>query len=257
MGFTHWYIFPIIYVCHSDLSQDAEAICGPIANQIRAAINQEHSLGVAHIVLLRPRTIPKTTSGKIARSWCRKAYVGGTLDAVYKKSFRVEASATPSFGTESESGTSNAPTSATKAPPNAAKSVDPETIRKMDKQAILKKLLGDVCRLGSMSPDMVDKSAALITMLDSLSISQFKGMLEQEYATKLSDEYLFREDTTITKLVEVVKLGYAPDDGGDAQEGGGGGGGHSSQAAGAVGGSAGGLAGALGCPPGVVCCVVM
>lgn len=127
----------------------------------------------------------------------------------------------------------------------------------MDKQAILKKLLGDVCRLGSMSPDMVDKSAALITMLDSLSISQFKGMLEQEYATKLSDEYLFREDTTITKLVEVVKLGYAPDDGGDAQEGGGGGGGHSSQAAGAVGGSAGGLAGALGCPPGVVCCVVM
>ena len=244
------------YMCHSDTLQDAEAVCGPIANQIRAAINQEHSLGVAHIVLLRPRTIPKTTSGKIARSWCRKAYVGGTLDAVHRKSFRVEASATPSFGADSESGTSNAPTSATSASPSAAaKSVDPETIRNMDKQAILKKLVEDVCRLGSMSPDMVDKSAALITMLDSLSISQFKGMLEQEYATKLSDEYLFREDTTIAKLVEVVKLGYAPDDGGDAQEGGGGG--HNTPAAGAVGGTAGGLAGALGCPPGVVCCVVM
>ena len=242
-------------MCRSDTSQDAEAICGPIANEIRAAINQEHSLGVAHIVLLRPRTIPKTTSGKIARSWCRKAYLAGTLDVVCKKSFRLEANATPSFGAESrQSGGSNAPTSAaTGAPPTAAKSVDPEMIRNMDKQDILTKLLEDVCRLGSMSPDMVDKSAALITMLDSLSISQFKGMLEQEYATKLSDEYLFREDTTITKLVEVVKLGYAPDDGGDAQEGG-----HSGQAAaGAVGGSAGGLAGALGCPPGVVCCVVM
>ena len=238
--------------------QDAEAACGPIANEIRAAINQEHSLGVAHIVLLRPRTIPKTTSGKIARSWCRKAYVGGTLDAVYKKSFRLEANGTPSFGAQSQSGSSDAPASAAtgasaSAVPTAAKSVDPESIRNMGKKAILEKLVADVSRLGSMSPDIVDKSAALITMLDSLSISQFKGMLEQEYATKLSDEYLFREDATLTKLVEVVKLGYAPDDGGDAQEGGGGGH-HSGQA---VGGSAGGLAGALGCPPGVVCCVVM
>eukprot|EP00563_Minutocellus_polymorphus_P004895 CAMPEP_0181045032 /NCGR_PEP_ID=MMETSP1070-20121207/13587_1 /TAXON_ID=265543 /ORGANISM="Minutocellus polymorphus, Strain NH13" /LENGTH=834 /DNA_ID=CAMNT_0023123525 /DNA_START=136 /DNA_END=2636 /DNA_ORIENTATION=- len=238
-------------------AKDVEAVCAPIANEIRAAINQEHSLGVAHIVLLRPRTIPKTTSGKIARSWCRKAYIAASLNAVYKKSFRVEASGTPSFVAESQSTSSSAPTSTPSAavPPVAAKSVDPEVIRNMGKDAILKKLVGDVCRLGSMSPDMVDKSAALITMLDSLSISQFKGMLEQEYATKLSDEYLFREDTTLTKLVEVVRLGYAPDDGGDAQEGGGGGGGGvgghgGGQAVNAVGSSGGGLAGALGCPPG-------
>ena len=238
--------------------KDAESKCAPIANEIRAAINREHSLGVAHIVLLRPRTIPKTTSGKIARSRCQKAYIAGSLDAVYAKSFRVDASGTPSFGAESSQSTSsNAPTSTTgtsaaaAVPPVAAKPIDPETIRNMDKDAILKKLVGDVCRLGAMSPDMVDKSAALITMLDSLSISQFKGMLEQEYATTLSDEYLFREDATLTKLVEVVKIGYAPDDGGDAQEGGG-----QATAVNAVGSSGGGLAGALGCPPGVVCCVV-
>ena len=57
-------------------------------------------MGIASIVLVRPRTIPKTTSGKIARSWCRKAYIGATLDVVYSKSFRVNAS--ESNGKESQ-----------------------------------------------------------------------------------------------------------------------------------------------------------
>lgn len=217
-----------------------EAVCEPIAKKIKAAVNQEHSLGIAHIVLLRPRTIPKTTSGKISRSWCRKAYAGKTLDAVYTKSFTVSADeSNESQGMKPlEIENNNAP---------MTKAVDAQAIRDMDKGAILKKLINDVCRLGSMSPEMIDKTAALVAILDSLSISQFKGMIEHEYATTLSDEYLFREDTTLLKLVEVVKLGYAPDDGGDHEAGASG---HSHAV-----GTAGGLAGALGCPPGV-CCVV-
>mmetsp|Transcript_25766 Transcript_25766/g.52385 ORF Transcript_25766/g.52385 Transcript_25766/m.52385 type:complete len:793 (+) Transcript_25766:135-2513(+) len=222
-------------------TKESGAICEPIADQIKAAVNQEHSLGIATIVLVRPRTIPKTTSGKIARSWCRKAYIGATLDVVYSKSFRVNAS--ESNGRESQ-GMKPLEISSNHPP---TKSVDPQAIRDMDKSAILKSLIDDVCRLASMSPEMVDKTAALVTILDSLSLSQFKGKIEQEYATTLSDEYLFREDTTLVKLVEVVKLGYAPDDGGD----------HASDAAGhsQTVGTAGGLAGALGCPPGVCCAV--
>ena len=222
--------------------QEVDAVCERIADRIRTAVNQEHSLGIASIVLVRPRSIPKTTSGKIARSWCRKAYVNTTLDVVYRKSFRVKAGEPNSQGkqgtTEPLEISSTDPTS---------NLVDPQAIRDMDKSAILRKLINDVCHLASASPEMVDKTAALVSILDSLSLSQFKGMLEQEYATALSDEYLFRDDTTLVKLVEVVKLGYAPDDGGD----------HAGDAAGnsrSVGAS-GGLAGALGCPPGVCCAV--
>lgn len=117
----------------------------------------------------------------------------------------------------------------------------------MDSKDILAKLSSDVAKIGSMPPDAIGPNVALVTILDSLSISQFKGLLEAEYAVKISDEYLFREKTTLNKLVEVVKLGYAPDDGdGDAPV-----------AAPPSTGTASGLAGALGCPPGVVCCVVM
>ena len=36
------------------------------------------------VVLIRTRTIPKTTSGKIARSWCRRAYLDGSLNVLSK-----------------------------------------------------------------------------------------------------------------------------------------------------------------------------
>ena len=66
---------------------------------------------------------------------------------------------------------------------------------------------------------------------------------------KISDEYLFGETTTLTKLVEIVKLGHAPDDlGGNGESEG--------IVASAPTGTAGGLAGLLGCPPGVVLCVI-
>ena len=61
--------------------------------------------------------------------------------------------------------------------------------------------------------------------MDSMSISQFKGILESEFCVDISDGYLFRDDCTLTKLVEVVKIGSAPDDdeggeGGEGREGG-------------------------------------
>lgn len=202
-----------------------------MADAIRSAVNQEHSLGLSHLVLLRPRTIPKTSSGKIARSWCRKAFISETLDVVYRKAFKISVS----FEIEQTP------------MPSAALTPDQvQTLRSMDKKQILAKLSSDVAKIGSVAAEALDVNAPLISFLDSLTISQFKGLLEAEYAVKISDEYLFREKTTLNKVVEVVKLGFAPDDGEvDASP------------TTTTPSTSGGLAGALGCPPGVVCCVVM
>ena len=110
-----------------------------------------------------------------------------------------------------------------------------------------------VAELGAMAMSYVNKSTPLLNMLDSMSISQFKGMLESPElfnVSPLSDEYLFRETTTIDKLMEVVKLGYAPDDGANDR--------------GVANGDApllpaekrGGLSEAMGCPPGVYCTIM-
>jgi len=212
--------------------KDIESTCGSLANEIRGSVNQEHSLGLAEIVFLKPRTVPKTSSGKIARSWCRKGFVAGSLNAVFRKNFTSNKSSL-----EIEQGG-----------PPPTRAADAQTVRAMSKQELLSKLVADVARVSSAPPEAIDKDAPLVTMMDSLSISQFKGLFESNYASKISDEYLFRESTTITKLAEVAKLGYAPDDGDSGQP--------SGHPPASMDGKAKGLAGALGCPPGVACAIM-
>lgn len=53
-----------------------------IVGNIREAVSDEHEIQVHGAVLVRPGTIPKTSSGKIQRSACRQRYVDGTLETL-------------------------------------------------------------------------------------------------------------------------------------------------------------------------------
>ncbi|MEU4159274.1 type I polyketide synthase [Actinoplanes sp. NPDC026670] len=60
----------------------ARASAEEIFTAVRAAIAEQHGLQVHDIVLVRPGSIPKTSSGKLQRYACKQAYLTGTLDAV-------------------------------------------------------------------------------------------------------------------------------------------------------------------------------
>ncbi|WP_431956961.1 HAD-IIIC family phosphatase [Nocardia lijiangensis] len=53
-----------------------------IEGAVRAAVATEHGLALAAVLLIRPGTIFKTSSGKIQRSACRAAYLSGELLAL-------------------------------------------------------------------------------------------------------------------------------------------------------------------------------
>ena len=55
---------------------------GLIFNAAITAISQTHQLQVASMVLVEPSTIPKTTSGKLQRSYCKKQYLEGELKKI-------------------------------------------------------------------------------------------------------------------------------------------------------------------------------
>lgn len=211
--------------------------CEDLVNKVRASVNQEHSLALSEIIIVKPKTAPKTSSGKIARAWCRKALVTNTLQVVYRKSFRANNESRSPLEIE---GTQKTAIAANR----MASEQDIALLRSMSKAEILAKLQSDVDKVAGVVS--VDKTTPLVNVMDSVTLSQFKGMLENSYGVKLSDEYLFRESTTLQKLVEVVKLGHAPDDSGDGDAG----------APPPPAPTAGGLAGALGCPPGVVCTIL-
>ena len=56
-----------------------------ILGAIRQTISEGHGLEVHAIALLRPRTIPKTSSGKIQRHACRVGFLAGSLDEIERQ----------------------------------------------------------------------------------------------------------------------------------------------------------------------------
>ena len=186
-------------------------------NGVWTAINKEHGVAISHIILLEPRTIPKTTSGKIARSWCRKAYLGGSFKIVAQKSFEGnDGDNADNENNVNDNDNDNDKQNETRI------AIDAEQIRNLTIDEIELKILADVSKLTNLTPSEIPRKAPLTTMMDSMTVAQLKGVLEFEYATELSDEYLFRETCCVDVLLEIVKLGHALDDSG---EGGGEGGG--------------------------------
>ena len=70
---------PLIQLLTPSLT-DSHAITIIIA--LTPSLTLPHSLCTTDIIA-QDRTIPITTSGKIARQWCKKAFIKGTLDAVH------------------------------------------------------------------------------------------------------------------------------------------------------------------------------
>ncbi len=54
-----------------------------LAAAIRAAVFAEHELALHAVVLLKPATLPKTSSGKVRRSATRQAFLDGTLEVLF------------------------------------------------------------------------------------------------------------------------------------------------------------------------------
>jgi acyl-CoA synthetase (AMP-forming)/AMP-acid ligase II len=51
-----------------------------LRNAVKRAVSEGHDVKLHEVVLLPASTIPKTSSGKIQRSACRRAYLDGTLE---------------------------------------------------------------------------------------------------------------------------------------------------------------------------------
>lgn len=53
-----------------------------VTSAVRAAVIRDHDLRIDDVILVPPRSIPKTSSGKVRRLACREAYLAGALPAL-------------------------------------------------------------------------------------------------------------------------------------------------------------------------------
>jgi natural product biosynthesis luciferase-like monooxygenase protein len=73
----------VVVVCEVKRQAAKDLDGEAIAAGIREAVFAEHEMPPAAVVLLRPATLPKTSSGKVRRAATRAAFLDGTLEVLY------------------------------------------------------------------------------------------------------------------------------------------------------------------------------
>ena len=211
---THLSTEAVVYV--AELKVDAKASDPALqatADACRAAVGSEHGLALFSVCLLRPRTVPKTTSGKIARGWCRRALEEGTLSIVKRVDYGVEEAAAVAAagigeGGEDAAGSGGGAEDAAAGLP----SLSAEEVRALppgEIAALLQRALALVAASSpaplAQSPDPYSPLSSL--GLDSLTIVQFKGVLERRFHVDVPDEFFFTQMASVASLADIVLAG--------------------------------------------------
>ncbi len=148
---------------------------GVDGNEIEAAIRQalaaSHELAAHEVVLIRKGSIPKTSSGKIQRSQCRRAFLDGTLSVVGRST------ATPSPG---------------------------------DQDAVGAWLRAEVARRAGLPPASVDPQQPITAYgLDSLAAIEIAHGLEKQFGLAIEPSLLF-ERLSLADTARRIGAGRPP-----------------------------------------------
>lgn len=82
----------LVIVQEVDRREGRLEVLPEVEQAIRDRVHEEHGLSVHDIALVRSRSIPVTSSGKIQRQLARKAYQQGALESAYERSTRTRPS---------------------------------------------------------------------------------------------------------------------------------------------------------------------
>lgn len=184
-----------------EVESSGQSYADAIIEGIRRSVAVEHELQASTVVLVRPKTIPKTSSGKIQRHACRAKFLDGTLSVVKASSLGVEEEA--EFEEE-------------RASKEALLTLEPEqrrtllkdvlrTLRPEQCQTLLEAYLRKaIARALGRHTLQLDGEQPLSTLgLDSLMAVELQHGIETDLNVVLSMAS-FLQDTTLTQLVAQV-----------------------------------------------------
>jgi acyl-CoA synthetase (AMP-forming)/AMP-acid ligase II/acyl carrier protein len=159
---------------------------------IRQAVAEEHEVQVYGVVLIKPGSIPKTSSGKIQRRACRARFLAGELDAIASSILDTSIVV------------------------NNERSLTPETlltVKPEERQQLLESYLQEqVARVLRVALSAINCQSPLSCFgLDSLMVFELKNRIEVDFGVEVAIADFF-EGTSITQLAtQVLKQVTAAD----------------------------------------------
>lgn len=183
----------LVYAAEVTSSKLAPVMSAELFDKIRQEVSRVHGVLPAVILLLEPRTIPKTTSGKIARQWTRRGYLEGTLKVLDSWSSAdaqgnegIEASAVPAVGLLG-------------AVEHDQDAVDPTGQPLEFVLGILKRAVATCVEQDNAEGIATDVPLMHLGM-DSLRGVQLQALLERKFTVPLPEELMFEPDATLRTI---------------------------------------------------------
>jgi acyl-CoA synthetase (AMP-forming)/AMP-acid ligase II/acyl carrier protein len=168
----------------AEVREDAADQAQALVQALRKAVTEELEINCHTVALVRPRTIPKTTSGKVQRSACRVGFEKGTLELVVRPS---------------EEKREPAPTAEGAAPQ------DPQVAKVTDY------LKAEIGRLLNISPDYIDATAPFMSLgLDSLAAAELSAAVETDLKVRAYLSDMKHEETIVSLAERIVERQRAP-----------------------------------------------
>eukprot|EP01038_Epipyxis_sp_PR26KG_P004483 gene4483-6337_t len=210
-----------------------------IVHSIKEVIAKEHGLSLQSICLLKTKSVPKTTSGKIARSWCKRGFVEGSLEVLYQWNNNSDGNNENNDNNEQDESliidNNNDNSNNNNQKNNKEYSAVPtqshdhdhnqddesftiEDIKLMSLDTIkshVEKMIIDIANQSQLPlTKQFDHKQSLVGLgFDSLSIVQLKGGLENRFhCSAIPDEFMFTSLACVNELAIAVKNGELTDE---------------------------------------------
>jgi acetylornithine/succinyldiaminopimelate/putrescine aminotransferase/acyl-CoA synthetase (AMP-forming)/AMP-acid ligase II/predicted amino acid dehydrogenase/acyl carrier protein len=150
-----------------------------LVQRIRTAVTAEFAVDVCAVTLLKPQTLPKTSSGKTQRALAKKQFLDGKLDALFEWRDAVVF-----------------------APP----AVNGKGLERLESW-----LVERIAAEGKLPAAQVDLDRTLsMYTLDSVVVMALIGRIEQTFSLQLEVEQLLDGDPTLRELVARIQGNPAP-----------------------------------------------
>ena len=177
-----------------------------VADIVRQAVLDQHELQLDTLVLVKPGSIPKTSSGKIQRYLCRTQFLSDSLKVVGCNTLRRPAEKQADSRARDVADEDSFIRT-------ALFTVSSEEERRTLLQIYLRKQIAQVLKI---SPSRLDVDQPLTTFgLDSLAVMELKSSLESELGFRLSMDSFFQgpsiSQLVVHTLAELTSSSSKPD----------------------------------------------